>query len=312
MTDGDSNRITRRGYLTYGAAGTAVALAGCAGEEVEDIDDEAGTDDDEAADGDDSHIQITQTQNPTTLDPHDHRETTTDNVLFQAYEVSIGRDRDGNLVDQLVTDWEVLDEERYRLEIRDGVSFHEGDELTPGDVAFSINRVVDEDAGNLQSPQADQLAGVTGAEVEDGDVIVHTAEANPMVFANLASYCPIVQEEWVMDRASEEVAQEINGTGPYQLEEFVDGEYTDFTSFPDYWDGEAEIDTVAALFEGIRPGTVAKTWGQGHWAYGQRASEEMGETAKGGHNNLIIGAEYDRLSGSSVFYGDVQVDIEKK
>ena len=244
MTDGDSNRITRRGYLTYGAAGTAVALAGCAGEDVEDIDDEAGTDDDEAADGDDSHIQITQTQNPTTLDPHDHRETTTDNVLFQAYEVSIGRDRDGNLVDQLVTDWEVLDEERYRLEIRDGVSFHEGDELTPGDVAFSINRVVDEDAGNLQSPQADQLAGVTGAEVEDGDVIVHTAEANPMVFANLASYCPIVQEEWVMDRASEEVAQEINGTGPYQLEEFVDGEYTDFTSFPDYWDGEAEIDSV--------------------------------------------------------------------
>ncbi len=73
-----------------------------------------------------------------------------------------------------------------------------------------------------------------------------------------------------------------------------------------------EIETVAALFEGIRPGTVAKTWGQGHWAYGQRASEEMGEEAKGGHNNRIIGAEYDRLSGSSVFYGDVQVEIEKK
>lgn len=98
-------------------------------------------------------------------------------------------------MDQLVTDWEVIDDDRYRLEIRDGVPFHEGGELTPGDVAFSINRVVDEDAGNLQSPQADQLAGVTGAEVEDGDVIVHTEEANPMVFANLASYCPVVQEE---------------------------------------------------------------------------------------------------------------------
>jgi len=73
-----------------------------------------------------------------------------------------------------------------------------------------------------------------------------------------------------------------------------------------------EIETTARLWEGIRPGTVAKTWGQGHWAYGQRASEEMGEEAKGGHNNLVIGAEYDRLSGSSVFYGDVQVDIERR
>jgi len=57
---------------------------------------------------------------------------------------------------------------------------------------------------------------------------------------------------------------------------------------------------------------VAKTWGQGHWAYGSEASEEMGEEARGSHNNRIIGAEYDRLSGSSVYYGSVQVRIEKQ
>jgi peptide/nickel transport system substrate-binding protein len=65
-----------------------------------------------------------------------------------------------------------------------------------------------------------------------------------MVFANLASYTPVMQESWVMDREPEEVAEELNGTGPYQLEEFVDGEYTHFTSFPDYWQGEAEIEEL--------------------------------------------------------------------
>ena len=65
------------------------------------------------------------------------------------------------------------------------------------------------------------------------------------------------------------------------------------------------------LWEGIRPGTVAKTWGQGHWAYGRVAAEEFGEEARGGSNNRLISAEYDRLSGSSVYYGDVRVDVEK-
>lgn len=72
------------------------------------------------------------------------------------------------------------------------------------------------------------------------------------------------------------------------------------------------IESEVKLWEGVRPGTIAKTWGQGHWAYGQIASEEFGEEARGGSNNEIIGAEYDRLSGSSVFYGDVWVDIKKR
>ncbi|WP_138005534.1 molybdopterin-dependent oxidoreductase [Halalkalirubrum salinum] len=73
-----------------------------------------------------------------------------------------------------------------------------------------------------------------------------------------------------------------------------------------------ENETTAKLWEGVRPGTVAKTWGQGHWAYGTEASEEFGEEPRGSHNNRIIGAEYDRLSGSSVYYGNVQVKIEKR
>ena len=72
-----------------------------------------------------------------------------------------------------------------------------------------------------------------------------------------------------------------------------------------------EVEVEAKLWEGVKPGTVAKTYGQGHWAYGRNASEEFGEEARGAHNNRIISAEYDRLSGSSVYYGDVRVDVEK-
>ena len=61
----------------------------------------------------------------------------------------------------------------------------------------------------------------------------------------------------------------------------------------------------------MRPGTVAKSFGQGHWAYGRNSAEAFGRAARGGNNNDLIPLDYDRLSGSSVFYGQIGVRVEK-
>lgn len=72
-----------------------------------------------------------------------------------------------------------------------------------------------------------------------------------------------------------------------------------------------EITCAARLWEGVRPGTIAKCYGQGHWAYGRVAARDFGKAPRGGNNNYIIPAEYDRLSGSSVYYGLTRLRIEK-
>ncbi len=71
------------------------------------------------------------------------------------------------------------------------------------------------------------------------------------------------------------------------------------------------IECYAAAWEGVQPGTVAKTYGKGHWAYGEEASEEFGKKARGGNNNELIPAEYDRLSGSTARYGTNRVKVVK-
>jgi anaerobic selenocysteine-containing dehydrogenase len=71
------------------------------------------------------------------------------------------------------------------------------------------------------------------------------------------------------------------------------------------------IECTAKVWEGVRPGTVAKCYGQGHWAYGKIAAKEFGVTPRGGNNNDLIPADYDRLSGSTAFYGVVNVKITK-
>lgn len=68
----------------------------------------------------------------------------------------------------------------------------------------------------------------------------------------------------------------------------------------------------AHLWEGIRPGTVAKCYGQGHWAYGKVASKEFGKTPRGINNNEIMPFDTERLSGANVRNGGFTgVKIEK-
>ena len=74
---------------------------------------------------------------------------------------------------------------------------------------------------------------------------------------------------------------------------------------------QGSIECEAALFEGTRPGTVCKAFGQGHWCYGRVASAEFGKSPRGGNNNELFPPAYERLSGSSAFYGQICVRIEK-
>jgi anaerobic selenocysteine-containing dehydrogenase len=72
------------------------------------------------------------------------------------------------------------------------------------------------------------------------------------------------------------------------------------------------ITCSARLWEGVRPGTVAKCYGQGHWAYGRVAAKEYGKKARGGNNNELMPSDFDRLSGATARNGGFTgVKIEK-
>jgi anaerobic selenocysteine-containing dehydrogenase len=71
--------------------------------------------------------------------------------------------------------------------------------------------------------------------------------------------------------------------------------------------------TKVKLWEGVRPGTAAKCYGQGHWAYGRVAAKDYAKAqARGGNNNQILVDDYDRLSGATARNGGFTgVKIEK-
>jgi anaerobic selenocysteine-containing dehydrogenase len=65
-----------------------------------------------------------------------------------------------------------------------------------------------------------------------------------------------------------------------------------------------EMTVKLKLWEGVRPGTVTKCYGQGHWAYGRLAALDFQKRIpRGGNNNDILPPEYERLSGSTARHG---------
>lgn len=81
----------------------------------------------------------------------------------------------------------------------------------------------------------------------------------------------------------------------------VDGDKVKITSAVN----SVGVEVTVKLYEGVRQGTVAKTYGQGHWAYGRFASDYATLTAKigSGNNNQFMPAEWERLSGANVRNG---------
>ncbi len=76
---------------------------------------------------------------------------------------------------------------------------------------------------------------------------------------------------------------------------------------------EGSIVVRAKAWDGTRPGVVVKCYGQGHWAYGHVAAADFDcGVPRGGNNNEILPAEWERVSGATARHGGLaRVRIER-
>src|SRR6478735_4317387 len=88
-------------------------------------------------------IAVQKIANSNTLDVLREQSNVGERVFFSSiWEGLIGRNWLGNLetVPGLATEWKRIDDKTVELKLRRGVKFHNGDELTAEDVAFSFSK----------------------------------------------------------------------------------------------------------------------------------------------------------------------------
>ena len=269
MTE-DDGTIDRRRFLTFAGATSAATMAGCLGGGDDDGGDDTGGNDtggddtggndtggndtgsddtgsDDTADEQEVVVGVTMGQMDSGLDPQDHAETNTDIIVSQAYEGLMDRDPDGAVIAALATNWERLEAGSARFTLRDGVTFHNGDELTAEDVRYSIRRIELEDVGGALPQQGDLVGGTAlgGVEAGDGEVTVNFEGLNPIVFALFATNGEIMQQSWTEENDDGFINRNMNGTGPFQLQSYESDVEVVVERYEDYWDDTAAVDGVS-------------------------------------------------------------------
>ncbi|KAB1654784.1 ABC transporter substrate-binding protein [Pseudoclavibacter chungangensis] len=156
-------------------------------------------------------------------------------------ETLIVLDANGQAQPGLATAWERVDDTTWRFDVRQGVSFHNGDQLTVESVVNALQHAID------ASPVPRILDGVDMQVVADGDsVVVTTDQADPLLPNRLSSpQLAILDDDAYTDTGVNPVG---TGTGPFELVA-VDGIVgATLDRFDGYWGEPATASGIDVSF----------------------------------------------------------------
>lgn len=171
------------------------------------------------------------------LDPHNFRHRETETILRNIYDGLVTRGPDMQPVPELAESFKQLDALTWEFVLRRGVKFHDGTEMTAEDVAFAINRYVQEGAmGGQTSPRKDLLGPVTHAEAVD-TYTVHVHMSAPW-----SVFLPHLVHHMVVPKSVGDGLVDVPiGTGPFKFVEWVQGSHVVLERFDDYYGGAPDL-----------------------------------------------------------------------
>lgn len=162
----------------------------------------------------------------------------------------------------LAESWEALDDTTWQINLREGVTFHDGSALTADDIIFSLERT--DEVPNSPAPFSDMVSNIAAMEkVDNLTVKITTNTPAPRLIEDIGRVF-IVSKAATEGAASEDFnsGQATIGTGPYKFESWTPGEVLEIQAYDGYW-GEkpafADVDVkfitndaarVAALLSG--------------------------------------------------------------
>ena len=158
-----------------------------------------------------------------TLDPHAQNEGPTTQVSRQVYEALVTRGLDMSIEPQLATDWKTTDPNTWVFNLRKGVKFSDGTDMTAKDVVFSILR-----AKQPTSDFKEYISTISDVkEIDNYTVQVSTSKPNPILLNQLSNIF-IMSKKWSIDFGAtvsqnwdggEETFSATNamGTGPFKI-----------------------------------------------------------------------------------------------
>jgi oligopeptide transport system substrate-binding protein len=208
---------------------------------------------------------------PITLDPAISADMSSHTYVMHIFSGLVRLDQELNIVPDIAENWETSpDGKTYTFYLRKGVKFHDGGEVKAADFKYSWERACDPDTGSGTAATylgdivgaKDVLAGktgeISGVEVLDDYILRVTIDAPKAYFLSKLAY----PTAFVVDRANVESEEdwwrEPNGTGPFKLEEWQEGQWLILERSQIYYGEPTKLEQVVYLLSGV-PMTLYET-----------------------------------------------------
>ncbi len=202
-------------------------------------DDETTTTEAEAAGG---TLVVGRTGDIDNLDPHLATAFQTIDALELIYGTLFELDTELNVQPGLATDWEYSEDgTELTLNLREGVTFHNGDPFTSADVKASLERVLDENTGAVGRNFIISISEI--ATPDDLTAVLTLSEPNATLPAALTRLGTAILSASAIENGT--VTSEPNGTGPFAFNEWLQGQSVELDSFADFWDGAPNVDGMS-------------------------------------------------------------------
>lgn len=192
-------------------------------------------------------IAIALNSDITSLDPQGHNDTKSEAVSFLLFNRLFRLNTDFEYVPDLAESWEQPSDTEWVIKIKEGVMFHNGNEMTSEDVKFSLER-------SIEQPKVEHvLAEVESIEIVDEYTVKITTKTAfaPFLYSLVHAGASILPKEYV--ESGDEFKNPV-GSGPYTFVEWVSGDKVVVEKNPDYFDadnmGQSEMITFRVIPEG--------------------------------------------------------------
>ncbi|KAA9111163.1 ABC transporter substrate-binding protein [Microbacterium rhizomatis] len=233
-------------------------------------------------------VTIRLVAEPGNLDIRQTAGSSLDQILIDnVYQGLVARTPEQDIVPSLASDWKVSsDGLTYSFTLREGVTFQDGQPLTPQDVVWSLTTRKNTPAWSDSA----RLSRVSTIAADGQTITLTLSEPDSSLLWNLTGRAGLILKE--NDTVDYKTAA--NGTGPYSLTAWKQGDSITFARYDGYWGPKAPVAQVVFAYipdnQAALNGALA---GEIDVVTGFDANLKS-QIEAGGNFSLVVGASTDK------------------
>nr|WP_275695610.1 peptide-binding protein [Fredinandcohnia sp. SECRCQ15] len=191
---------------------------------------------------------VGSTGNPTMFNPYFSTDTASSDIEGFLYNglvtVNLDLEVQNDLAEEITPSEDNLS---YTVKLKQGVKFHDGEEMTADDVVFSYMMLKNEAVISERKSNFESMEKVE--KIDDYTVKFTLNKVDVTFYPTTLSYS--VLPEHILGKVDPATLHENEfntknpiGTGPFKFEEWKDGEYVKVVAFDEYFDGRPHLDSI--------------------------------------------------------------------